>query len=96
MDQGNYFNQSNYQNIPNDEGNEFGFSMKTLKSFIVNWAMLAQQWLNRPNPDHMQWSQQPPQQPPPFHHRPPRPPPPSSSLGPPPHHPRYFNPRRLI
>jgi hypothetical protein len=64
MDNGSYFNQSHYQDIPNNE---------------VNWAMLAQQWIhqNRPNPDNHEWSQpfhRPlgPPQPGPVHGGPPR------------------------
>uniref|UniRef100_A0A914Q3V1 Arginine/serine-rich protein PNISR n=1 Tax=Panagrolaimus davidi TaxID=227884 RepID=A0A914Q3V1_9BILA len=61
MEQGNFLNQSHYENLPNNE---------------VNWGLLAQQWIhqNRPNPDLMQWpQQQQPQHQPPFH-RPPGPP----------------------
>uniref|UniRef100_A0A914YVI7 Uncharacterized protein n=1 Tax=Panagrolaimus superbus TaxID=310955 RepID=A0A914YVI7_9BILA len=79
MEQGNFFNQSHYQSLPNNE---------------VNWGMLAQEWIhqNRPTPDHMQWQQQQQQQPPQPFHRPPGPPPPPS-LGPPHggNHMRFFN-----
>uniref|UniRef100_A0AC34FKH8 Uncharacterized protein n=1 Tax=Panagrolaimus sp. ES5 TaxID=591445 RepID=A0AC34FKH8_9BILA len=78
MEQGNFFNQSHYQSLPNNE---------------VNWGMLAQQWIhqNRPNPDQMQRPQHQQQQHPQSFHRPPGPPPQSFR---PPHggnHPSFFN-----